>query len=433
MNPTLSSLVAPKTVPRWRPSRKLAVFGAAWLACVWSPWALAAAAEGPESRVTDSRQCVPPVAYWPLDSAQVGTDAANVPALGTYERISPDGRFVLRSFSAAKLGEVSLIELPLDPAQTMKVYRTPLSNEAFPVQGSWRYVVDVDGRHFRFGDILRDQGLARPLFQGGMSGFYAAASEMQAPVSGVAEEAGLVWIRSMSWPQGGLGDRAGQGTGPLQIRTLGIRDDGRSASVVKDTGAQFICAARGVTDGNVYTLPMISVDGTEFSALPINPAKGPPSMRVYGLSSEPLARSQTCDLRKDLQATPGKAVFGYPSSAAPAMLAYTQNGSVYFVDRRPVGAGQVFRIDDLQTRVLASAFPGITRDGRIVYGASWLQCVAGEPCREQAGYVVADPLQNLDYRQTMASRGQPLRKPCTTWDDVRRERALFAAQRGILP
>ena len=373
------------------------------------------------------------MAYWPLDSAQVGTGAANVPALGTYERISPDGRFVLRSFSAAKLGEVSLIELPLDPAQTMKVYRTPLSNEAFPVQGSWRYVVDVDGRHFRFGDILRDQGLARPLFQGGMSGFYAAASEMQAPVSGVAEEAGLVWIRSMSWPQGGLGDRAGQGTGPLQIRTLGIRDDGRSASVVKDTGAQFICAARGVTDGNVYTLPMISVDGTEFSALPINPAKGPPSMRVYGLSSEPLARSQTCDLRKDLQATPGKAVFGYPSSAAPAMLAYTQNGSVYFVDRRPVGAGQVFRIDDLQTRVLASAFPGITRDGRIVYGASWLQCVAGEPCREQAGYVVADPLQNLDYRQTMASRGQPLRKPCTTWDDVRRERALFAAQRGILP
>ena len=106
---------------------------------------------------TDVSACIDAVSYWPLDAAQVGEDDRGLPALGTYERVSPDGRFVLRSFSGARLGEVSLIELPLEPQQVMRVYKTPLSNEAFPVQGSWRYLVDVDGRHFRFRDVLRKQ------------------------------------------------------------------------------------------------------------------------------------------------------------------------------------------------------------------------------------------------------------------------------------
>jgi hypothetical protein len=370
-------------------------------------------------------RCVPSVSYWPLDDALVGKDGRGTPALGTYERISPDGRFVLRSFSAARVGDVSLIELPLVSGQPMKVYRTPLSNEAFPVQGSWRYLVDVDGRHFRFGDVVRQLEQAQPLFQGGMSGFYAAASEMPSPVS---DDAGLVWIRSMSWPQGG---REGQGTGPLQIRTLGVRDTGSAVSVEQDSGAIFICGSRNVTDGNVYTLPMISVDGTEFSALPINPAQGAPSMRVYGLAPQAMGANHSCDLRTDLHATPGKAVFGFAQPDSPAMLAYTHNGSVYFVDRRPEGAGQVFRIVDLETRVLASAFPGITRDGRIVFGATWQHCAAHGECQEQAGYVIADPLQNADYRQTMANRGVKLPKACTTEADVTRERGLFAAAQGI--
>lgn len=380
-----------------------------------------------------SDSCIAPVSYWPLEAALVGQDAQGVPALGTYERISPDGRFILRSYSAARVGAVSLIELPMAQGQPLRVYKTPLSNEAFPVQGSWRYLVDVDGRHFRFTDVIRRQGQAQALFQGGMSGFYAAASEM---TNQVTPSDGLVWIRSMSWPQGG---RDGQGTGPLQIRTLGLRDTGENGqtggevSVVRDSGAQYICGSRGVTDGSEYTLPMISVDGTEFSAMPINPSQGAPSMRVYGLDPQALATSHPCDLRADLQATPGKAVFGFPTPGTPAMLAYTHNGSVYFVDRRPEGVGQVFRIDDLKTRVLASAFPGITRDGRIVFGASWQQCDPKGPCHEQAGYVIADPLQNADYRQTMASRGVKLPKACTTEADVSRERRAFAAYQGLPP
>ena len=392
----------------------------AWGICLAAtvPWAIA------DTALTASERCIAPVSYWPLDAALVGKDGQGIPALGTYERVSPDGRFILRSYSAAQVGVVSLIELPLLQQQPMHVYQTPLSNEAFPVQGSWRYLVDVDGRYFRFSDIVRQQGQARPLFQGGMSGFYAAASEM------TGQGDGLVWIRSMSWPQGG---RGGQGTGPLQIRTLGLRDSGNEVQVVQDSGPQFICASRGVADGSVYTLPMISVDGTEFSALPINPSEGAPSMRVYGLAPQAMASAHPCDLRADLQATPSKAVFGFPKRDVPAMLAYTQNGSVYFVDRRPEGVGQEFRIDDLKTRVLASAFPGITHDGRIVFGASWQQCEPKGNCVEQAGYVIADPLQNADYRQTMASRGVQLPKVCTTEGDVVRERWAFATRQNLQP
>lgn len=370
--------------------------------------------------------CIAAVGYWPLDPEKVGVDSNGVPALGTYERISPDGRFVLRSFSGSRLGEVSLIELPADTGDRLEVYKTPLSNEAFPVQGTWRYVVDVDGRHFRLADVVRQQERAKPLFQGGMRGFYAAAAELTRIKS---DDKSLVWIRSMSWPQG---DRAGQGTGPLQVRTVGVRDQGDRVEVVSDSGPQFICGARDSTDGGVYTLPMISVDGLEFSAIPINPRVGQPSMRVYGLANDALAAAHPCDLRMDLHAAPGKAVFGFGGSR-PAMLTYTDNASVYFVDRHPALHDQVFRIEDTQTQVLASAFPGLTRDGRIVFGASWKECPSRGVCLDRAGYVVADPYQNLDYRQQLQRLGLSPDKACITRRDVLQERQRFAAQHGLKP
>ena len=83
-------------------------------------------------------QCIAPLTYLPLDGNAVGFDAQGVPALGTYERISPDGRFILRSYSGAKVGTVSLMELPASGDGPIRVYSAPFSNEAFPVQGTWR-------------------------------------------------------------------------------------------------------------------------------------------------------------------------------------------------------------------------------------------------------------------------------------------------------
>jgi hypothetical protein len=373
----------------------------------------------------DASSCVPALSYLPLEPT-VGLDSNGVPALGTYERISPDGRFVLRSYSGARLGEVSLMELPSVGGGGIRAYRTPLSNEAFPVQGTWRYLVDVDGRHFRLDDVLREEGRARPVFQGGMRGFYAAASELE---PGSMANRSLVWIRSMSWPQG---DRSGQGTGPLQVRTIGVRDMGDQVAVEVDTGPQFICGSRQAVDGGVYTLPMISVNGREFSAIPINPNSGQPSMRVYGLSAAVPGQEHACDLRMDLKAAPGKAVFAFAGQPS-AMLAYTDNASVYFVDRRAALQDQVFRIEDAHSQVLASAFPGFTRDGRIVFGASWKECASGGPCVDRAGYVVADPYQNADYRQQLQRVGLRPDKLCVTQADVQDERRRFATARGLPP
>ena len=81
--------------------------------------AVCAAPEGAQEVAGDA--CVPHVAYLPLDADAVGRDDHGVAALGTYERISPDGRFILRSYSGARLGQVSLMELPVEPAGTIVV------------------------------------------------------------------------------------------------------------------------------------------------------------------------------------------------------------------------------------------------------------------------------------------------------------------------
>lgn len=373
--------------------------------------------------------CTAPLIYLPLDANLVGANAQGVAALGTYERISPDGRFILRSYSGALLGKVSLMELPSGAAGAVKAYRTPFSNEAFPVQGSWRYLVDVSGEHYRFKDVLTQQTAAKPLFKGGMTGFYAAASELAALPAGAdsdADTARRIQIRSLSWPQSANPDN--QGVGPLQVADLVVDDDGQKAKVVKASGPRFICAGRAAVDGGVYALPMLSVDGTEFSAIPQTPRSGQPSMRVYGLDSGAEVAGPGCALRADLGLSPSKAVFGFPVGGAQAWLTYSDLGHVYVHDR---DSGQTFRLDHAKHRVLASAFPGLTRDGRVIYGATWRDCADPQRCPEQAGYVVADPYQSAAYRDYWRSRDQPPPKACITRADIAAERARFARMHGL--
>ena len=383
--------------------------------------------------------CVPPLTYLPLNAADVGADANGMAALGTYERVSPDGRFILRSYSGAKLGKVSLMELPAVGEGTVKAYQTPFSNEAFPVQGTWRYLVDVTGEHYRFIDVLNQQTGAQPLFKGGMTGFYAAASEMafnpdrtQPSRSDPGEaldgrRGSTIYIRSLSWPQNA--DSDSQGVGPLQITTIEVKDDGRTARIAGSTGMQFICQNRQSVDGNVYALPMISVDGTEFSAIPQVPGTGQPSMRVYGLARDVSDKEHPCDLRADMGFSPGKAVFGFPrKEGASAWLTYSDVGYVYVFD--PV-LGQTFRLDHERHRVLASAFPGLTRDGRVIYGATWRNCPEAGACPVQAGYVIADPYQSSAYRAYWSARDQAPPRACVTREDVEGERARFARLHGL--
>ncbi len=387
-----------------------------------------------------SEQCIPANTFVPLPATLVGqqTDVYGKTsvALGSYERISPDGRFVLRSFSGGRLGEVSLVELNA-AGQVVAAYNTPLSNEAFPVQGSWRYLVDVNGDHYPFSSVLRAAKGAKPqpVFRGGMTGFYAAASEL--PASS-ADAPGVVRIRSMSWPNANAG-ADNQGEGALVARTLHV--DTTTQRIVADSGFTSLCTQRVREDGPLYALPMISVDGQEFAALPQTPVKGEQTMRIFAFGSD----GKGCEPRAAFSFSSGKTIFGYPQGPLAADLAYEYQSQVWWVHRGQGmgvsadtgGTGRPFNIAlyDANPRntLLASAFPGITRDGRVIYGAVRKTCPAdtAAACTEQAGYVITDPFQSNAYQQFLQQHKGPARRQCITQGDVTRERAAFAKLHGL--
>jgi hypothetical protein len=155
-------------------------------------------------------------------------------------------------------------------------------------------------------------------------------------------------------------------------------------------------------------------------------------MRVYGLADQPMAPSHPCDLRADLGIMPAKAVFGFPpADGGPARLVYSDLGNVYIYDRT---LKITFRLDHAKYRVLASAFPGLTQDGRVIYAATWHDCDGdAAACPERAGYVLSDPYQALSYRQYWQAQGKAPPKTCITQNEVVRQRAAFARRHGIEP
>ena len=376
----------------------------------------------------DLDACIPANQFAELPQSIAGTQTdaygKTTVALGAYERISPDGRYVLRSFSGQRLGEVSLIELSAS-GQVVRAIATPLKNEAFPVQGSWRYLVDTNSDHYTFESILRSvdagnqrfssQNTAKPVFRGGMDGFYAAASELP------SGKPGHIRIRSLSWPNAS-GDSQTQGEGALVSRTIEV--DTKAHRITQDSGPVFHCRERIRQDGPLYALPMISVDGNEFAALPQTPVQGKQTMRIFGFGQD----GKSCELKEAFDFSSGKAIFGFSSSIQAAHLAWEYNTQAIWYSRElqtpfniaPAelegrATGQGFELQ-------ASAFPGITKDGRVIYGATLKDCKNGV-CKDRAGYMISDPYQSNAYQNFMLSYKGTARRQCITQSDVMRVRA----------
>jgi hypothetical protein len=442
-------------------------------ACAAFPWAIAQnnAKNGAPIGLKASEQaaqCIPANTWSPLPAAIAGTQTDSYGttrvALGSYERVSPDGRFVLRSFSGGRLGEVSLIELDAIGAP-IAAYDTPLSNEAFPVQGTWRYLVDVNGDHYSLSSIIANNSKSKrripALFRGGMRGFYAAAAEL--PFNAASDKPGHVRIRSMSWPNPG-GNADTQGEGALVARTIEV--DVQRQRITADTGAQRLCGQRLREDGPLYALPMISVDGQEFAALPQTPASGEATMRIYAFGED----GKGCLSRAAFGFSSGKTIFGFPPAvsdapaplatpatpaivAAGADLAYEYRSQIWWVSRgvgtgvsAEVGSGVSMRFNIAPvlspdygpgTQLLASAFPGITQDGRVIYGATLKLCSkdkdTGKPCQDVPGYVTSDPYQSNAYQAYLQQHKGPARRQCITHGDVARARTDFAKLHGLVP
>lgn len=381
------------------------------------------------------RACIPAHQFAELPSAIAGTqtDAYGRThiALGAYERVSPDGRYILRSYSGQRLGEVSLIELSAE-GHVLRAIPTPLKNEAFPVQGSWRYLVDTNGDHYTFDSIVEgfreekspnpSQPAARPVFRGGMDGFYAAAAELP------STQPGHIRIRSLSWPNAG-GNSQTQGEGALVSRTIEVNT--RSQQIIDDSGPVFHCRERVRQDGPLYALPMISVDGHEFAALPQMPVQGKQTMRIFGFGTN----GQGCELRQAFDFSSGKAIFGFPQANSGADLAWEYQGQAIWYSRelqRPFNIAP-FELEGRTTGsdfdLTASAFPGLTRDGRVIYGATLKDCQNGV-CRDRVGYVISDPYQSNAYRNYLLTYKGTARQQCITRADIQRERQAWSTLLG---
>jgi len=400
-----------------------------------------------------AQQCIPQNQFIALDPTLAGLNDENQVALGAYERISPDGRYVLRSYSGKKLSAVSLVELPGPPGLNIvkgqvsrqRILSTPFSNEAFPVQGSWRYLVDTNGDHYTLNSILGNNRNNKSVFSGGMDGFYAAASEVgDVDGSYPVRDARPVMIRSLSWPNANASGSATenrQGEGMLTSRTLTV--DTNKHRVIADSARVNLCLNRLGQDGTMYALPMISVDGKEFAALPQNPISGVATMRIFEFGAD----GKQCIPSGQFTLQSGKVIFGFSSKAKKhADLAYEYRGQVWWV-RRDDGMKSLiplnlapwedpaFKASQAQPTykdVTASAFPGFTRDGRIIYAANWKRCdgTTQRDCTQEGGYVVSDPFQSNAHRnELLQTQAKPV-KSCITVQDVANERAAFSAFHG---
>lgn len=353
--------------------------------------------------------CVPAHEYFPFEGKWVSKNDSGDTELGMYSRISPDGRYILRSFSGRKVSQVTLMELVRGEKNSVKLYETPMKNEAFPVQGSWRYLVDVGGQHYKLTDIKQFQKKAKEQFKGGISGFYTVAAELPGGTTKSHK------IRSLSWPTDNA-DNQGVGVLSNKIITVSINEKG-NAEKTDSSSTNYMCSNLRSSDGQIMSLPMISPDGQEFSSMPQNPKDSEPSMRIYRIDED----QKSCTKVQDLKVVAAKLIFsGKETNAvlfyAGSSLSNRGNG-IHFYDR---DVKKTFTLDDPQKKVHADSFPGYTHDGRIVYAAHWEDCSTGV-CKSQSGYVVSDPHQSEDVinfgKENPASAGKF--KKCITSEEVK--------------
>lgn len=361
-------------------------------------------------------KCIAAHEYVPFTGTAAQPNKDGQVPVGMYTRISPDGRFIMRSFSGDNLSAVTLMEIfkKSDGTKAAKAYLTDFNNEAFPVQGTWRFLSDLDGSHYRVRDIVKDQKSAKRQFRGGISGFYTAAAEMPGATDA------KIQIRSLSWPDNRVG-QGQQGVGQLTnaILTIKKNSDGSYDKVDRE-GPYFMCKNLSRTDGWIYSLPMISTNGLEFSAMPQRPADLNPSMRIYKFG----ANFKDCEKVDDLNVPASKAIFGFAQTGKKAPLVFLSSS---VVDNKPVYGihlydrdfKRTFFVGDRSKWVSPDSFPGMTRDGRIIYGAKWKDCLDGN-CSEKTGYVISDLYQSEDMKRFRLQNPQYSKdmKTCISEEEV---------------
>ena len=367
--------------------------------------------------------CTAAFTYLPFKGSWVQADEGGRISLGIYTRVSPDGRYLLRSHSGSGLTDVTVMELDRQK-KTVRPYRTSLSGEAFAVQGTWRYIVDTDGSHYHLRDILRDQESAKSQFRAGVRGFYTTAAELPGGTKSTHR------IRSLSWPSpSDTGLMGTQESGALFNEVVDVAVDAAGNADDKDsTGNNYLCRNLSSSDGWMFSLPMVSADGMEFAARPQNPKDRLGGIRIYEFG----ANHEDCKLVDRVDFMSSKIVFGYPKNGVkPPVVFYEGSGGIVGLHYYDRVLKRVFAVRDTSRRSVVDGYPGFTRDGRLVYGARWDNCDSGGRCVEETGYVIADPYQSEDARNFRRVHPEANLPECIAESDVLKVEAESRAIYGL--
>jgi len=284
---------------------------------------------------------------------------------GAYMRVHPYGKYVIFS-SGLEAHIVDLTEKnggKINP----KVVQTPLRNEAYPVEGTWRIISsynDHDGvrtgmGYYSFKDLLAKQRDAKLFYlDSNHNQYYSSSAEL--PDSSAKK----IHFRTQLW------------SSSSKDYTVALNSDGSLGKVTEGT-KRTLCA----NIGQLYSVPILSKDGTELSTQIV----GQSTLKILSIHND-----GTCSVEEDLQVAGSKANFSYP--------VHGKKGSLVFADPDPRAAKNgrssdnvIFSYDRDKKKMkrISSpwldsypSYPGYTKDGRIIYKTTR----NGVP-----GIVIADP------------------------------------------
>ncbi len=381
------------------------------------------------SNAVNADQCVPAYEYIPY-AGMSKSGSENDERTGQYQRVSPDGRYILRSDSGSHLGSVTLLEIRQNASQEnleAYAYQTPLANEAFALLSTFRFVVNVNGEHHKISDIKKNGKNSTANFKAGESGWYAASTELK------GGNANAFKIRSIAWPNNsassGFNRGSDMGKGILYMsETDMVNENGRYRA--KNEKRYKLCENLNPSEGNIYFQPMISPSGQYLSAMPVSPKDGEVTMRIYRI----LDRGR-CEKVDDLGKVSQKAALGLEvdGQLPPVMW----SGPSLVQDERtklPINGlhvrdselGLNFYMGNNKKMFQPVGFPNMTRDGRIVVSAIWKNCSIGasgkEVCKDSRGIVRLDPNQSEDVMRYRSQQGKPTAayKKCITSAEVQK-------------
>ncbi len=380
------------------------------------------------SKLANANQCVPAYEYIPY-AAMTKNGSENNESTGQYQRVSPDGRYILRSDST-HLGSVTLLEIKKSSSKNQLeayAYKTPLANEAFALLSTFRFIVNVNGEHHKISDIRSNEKNSRPYFKAGESGWYAASTELPNGTDNAFK------IRSIAWPNNnasaGFNRGSDMGKGILHMSETDMVKEGGSYKI-KNNKRFVLCENLEKSEGKIFFQPMISPSGQFLSAMPTNPKDSQPTMRIYKILD-----SGRCEKVDDLGQVSQKAALGLESNgqlppvmwAGPILVSDNKTNSpangLYVRDPE---LGLNFYLGDDKKSFQPVGFPNMTKDGRVVVSATWKNCAlstAGkEVCSDSRGIVRLDPNQSADVLKykSKGSKSASWFKKCITSADVRK-------------